>query len=313
MRQRSKFIRRAVACLSVAVVAGAAAPPPQTATPGEFIDWSRKDGPKTIAIGDTKATISAAPCDDGGDVGEDCYRASVAVTSGDRPPVTLQGEPGIAYRVAIGRLNAADPGASVMLDSFTGGAHCCDVFAIAEPAGDAMRIVPVSWQSPGSDGGDPQTMFDTGSIPFPADLSGDGHADIVLRDDRFLYEFASYAGSMAPPVVLSVIDGKTVDRSADPAFAPLFADAMRQAKTYCAATKYERNGACAAYVADAARTGQLDAAWRFMLANYDRKSIAGLTRCTTAYVGDSCPHEEHFADYPAALRAFLIRTGYIAG
>jgi len=50
-----------------------------------------------------------------------------------------------------------------------------------------------------------------------------------------------------------------------------------------------------------------------MLAHYDRHSITGLTRCTEAWVDDKCPHEEHFVDFPTALRAFLVRTGYIAG
>ena len=51
----------------------------------------------------------------------------------------------------------------------------------------------------------------------------------------------------------------------------------------------ERNGQCAAYVADAARLGQAASAWRVMLAHYR--------------------HEP--AGYPAALRSFLVAEGYL--
>lgn len=189
------------------VLAATAAMAQERVTPGQFVAWTHKVGAETIAAGGTQATISAAPCDKGGDVGDDCYRAKVAVTVAGKPPAVIFGEPGIAYRVAIGRLSAGDSGASVVLQSFTGGAHCCDVFTIAEPVGDTVRIVPITWQP--NDASEPQTLFDFGDIPFPADLTGDGHADVVLRDDRFLYAFESYAGSMAPPIVLSIGDGRS--------------------------------------------------------------------------------------------------------
>jgi hypothetical protein len=233
------------------------------------------------------------------------------VSAPGKAPITLMSVPGTAYRIAIGRLGTA--GAAVMLDSYTGGAHCCHAFTIAVPQGGGFEAIPVTWQPPG--GGDVQTTFDYGDIPFPTDLSGDGTADLVLRDDRFLYAFASYAGSMAPPVVLSVRDGGTADVSADPAFAPLFRDAMRRARARCTAKgAFERNGACAAYVADAARLGRFDVAWTVMLDAYDRDSTTGLDTCTADYVNGDCPagHEKRFANFPQALRAFLERTGYIA-
>lgn len=288
-----------------------AAPAQDRVAPGQFVRWTQQDGPKTIASGGTTAAIGAASCE-GELAGSGCYRAKVAVTVAGKPLVTLMGEPGRAYRLAIGRLNASDSGAAVVLQTFTGGAHCCDAFIVAEPVGDTVRIVPIAWRPKGAS--EPQTQFDFGDIPFPADLSGDGRADFVLRDDRFLYEFASYAGSMAPPIMLSVEEGKTVDVSADPAFAETFEEELRAAKAVCTDPDgFDRNGACAAYVAAAARLGRFDEAWAVMLRHYDRQSTTGLTRCTSDYVDDTCPHEEHFKDFPTALRAFLIRTGYIAG
>lgn len=308
-----EIILPAVACLSATAGSGAAAAQARAVSPGHFVEWTQKDGPQTITLGATSATITAAPCDEGGDVGEDCYRPKVAVTVAGKPPVTLMGEPGIAYRVAIGRLNATDSGASVLLDSFTGGAHCCHVYAIAEPIGETVRIVPVRWQPPGSGSDAAVSTFDYGDIPFPADLSGDGHADIVLRDDRFLYQFESYAGSMAPPIVLSLSDGGTGDSSTDPRFRPLFDEAMARAEAICTDhAAFGRNGACGAYVADAARLGRMHPAWQTMARSYDRHSSWPLDRCTADYVEGKCPagHEETFRSFPAALRSFLLQTGY---
>jgi hypothetical protein len=296
------------------MLAATAAVAQQQVAPGQFVAWTQKDGAKTISTGGTQATITAAPCDKGGDVGEDCYRAKIAVTVAGKPPVTLFGEPGIAYRVAIGRLSAGDSGASVVLQSFTGGAHCCDVFTIAEPIGDTVQVVPVTWQPKGES--KPRTLFDFGDIPFPADLNGDGRADIVLRDDRFLYAFESYAGSMAPPIVLSIADGKVEDITGDPRLAPVFEDAMRRAEAICTdRAAFGRNGACAAYVADAARLGRFDAAWRVMMRVHDRHSPWPLDFCLAEYVDGKCPEGSHkiYRDLPTALRAFLVRTGYIAG
>lgn len=310
VRRQIKTILFAAGCLSLT---SAAAAQERAVAPGQFVDWTQKDGSMTIAVAGTSATIEVAPCDKGGDVGEDCYRAKVSVTVAGKGPVRLMGEPGIAYRIAIGRLDAADTGASVMLDSFTGGAHCCHVYSIAEPIGDAVRIVPVTWRPAGSYLNDAQTMFDVGDIPFPTDLSGDGHADIVLRDDRFLYQFESYAGSLAPPIVLSLSDGGTGDSSTDPRFLPLFAEAMARAEAICTnRSAFGRNGACGAYVADAARLGRMDEAWGVMERHYDRRSSWPLGRCTADYVDGKCPagHDETFPNFPAALRSFLQQTGY---
>ena len=298
---------------ALACAPAAAEPAVRNVAPGSFVEWTERDGPLTIAAGNTIAAIEAAPCG-GGDVGPECYRARVRVSAPGRAPITLTGEPGIFYRVAIGRLDASTSALGVVLDSFTGGAHCCHVFAIAMPKAADYRPVAVTWQPPGEEA-PPQSWFDRGNIPFPTDLSGDGMADLVVRDDRFLYEFSSYAGSMAPPVVLTIGEGATVDISTDPAVAPVFEEAMLHARERCTSDEsFEPNGGCAAYVADAVRLGRFDEAWQVMLGAYDRNSTLGLSRCTTERVDGECPvgREQHFADFPHALRAFLERTGYIA-
>ena len=91
---------------------------------------------------------------------------------------------------------------------------------------------------------------------------------------------------------------------------------MTEARRYCR-PRGERssNGACAAYVAAAARVGQFDAAWAQMLRSFDRNADWDYPPgCRVAvHPGGECPAASiiRYRDYPAALRAFLLRQGYI--
>jgi hypothetical protein len=144
----------------------------------------------------------------------------------------------------------------------------------------------------------------------PRDEDGDGAADFVFYDNSFLYTFASYADSYAPPLIMNVIAGHPANVSTSPRYAALFRNAMANAKPDC--LKHS-NGACAAYVADAARAGEFDGAWKFMLANYDPKSGWDLpTRCKGPMYGFDCKGTPiKPKDYPQALRWFLEDRGYI--
>jgi hypothetical protein len=70
-------------------------------------------------------------------------------------------------------------------------------------------------------------------------------------------------------------------------------------------------GACAGFVADAARAGRLDAAWRIMLKvhkpdpNYELPKI-----CKDRLVG-FCDDGRPYTSYPVALEALLKQEGYI--
>jgi hypothetical protein len=73
------------------------------------------------------------------------------------------------------------------------------------------------------------------------------------------------------------------------------------------------NGACAAFAATAARLGQLDSAWKVVLASYDRGSSWALpTACRTMPTQPTCTPEATvtFQTYPEALRWFLGEGGY---
>ena len=205
----------------------------------------------------------------------------------------------------------------VVMTSYSGGAHCCLKIVVAE-------YIQNKWKS--------VTVYnaDTDEIPFPLDRDGDGILDFGLNDERFNYEFASHAGSWTPPLVLDIENGRVVDVSKRPAYRKVFESDMSQAGAVCETGKYIRdgksydaeiNGACAAYVADAAVLGRVQEAWSNMLNHYDHSNggdgsaDAGFlpTKCFAPLVDFKCPpgQQHTFASYPEALRWFLGDTGYL--
>jgi hypothetical protein len=188
----------------------------------------------------------------------------------------------------------------VMLQSFSGGAHCCNHIQLAGFSGGTLKVVDLG-------------QWDGDEIEPPKDVSGDGVADFVMRDNRFFYAFASYAQSDAPSQILNVVGGKVVDVSRNPKFRSLYEKDMETAGEDCRpGLGLTANGACPAFVAAAARVGKLDDAWAQMLAAYDATVEWQLpTGCWTS--GDVCPPDQQivYKSYPEALQAFLVKYGYI--
>lgn len=212
----------------------------------------------------------------------------------------MAAQPHHAYHFAPITLGPGEP--ALMVQSWTGGAHCCADVRLVAGAGGKLGVIPLGWWD-----GDP--------VEPPRDISGDGRADFVFVDNAFLYAFASYAASYAPPKVLNVVDGEVVDVSGRPAFRTLFRKEAETAGAVCrkAESGYARNGACPSYVAAAARIGKLDAAWRDMIASYDPAVDWDLPKgCRAPAADGSCPEGERVdARYPEALLRFLKEHGYV--
>jgi hypothetical protein len=230
------------------------------------------------------------------------YGARLTVTAAGRAPIAVETEAsGTTFPVVLtaGRWNAR--GAPYLLvESYTGGAHCCDHVQVVVPAPGRFRLVDLG-------------TFDGEQLErSPADLDGDGAVDFVVRDKSFLYAFSSYAGSFAPPKVLNVVGGKGVDVSRRAGFRSLFLKAAAEARRTCFSGP-ERNGACAGYVAAAARAGGFARAWAEMLKAHDPLG-AWPEGCRLAHgPDDECPSSAvvRYVSYPRALRAFLVSHGYI--
>ncbi|WP_425230970.1 SHOCT domain-containing protein [Sphingomonas sp.] len=268
--------------------------------PGETLTWTGATAGGTVEreVGAMAVRIAAT--------GSGETTAPVVDVSYGTASVRLTGDPGAPtaeHRITAVQ-NRAGAAPVVMLQSYTGGAHCCTHLQLAGLSGGQLRTVDLG-------------AWDGDSVTPPHDVSGDGVADFVLTDQSFLYAFAPYAMSASVPRVLNVTGGRVVDVSARPAFRRLFADAMRANGETCrgGGDGMTRNGACAAYVAAAARAGRLDRAWQEMVSAYDASVEWQLPAgCSVAVGTGECPADRQiqYQSYPDALAAFLKRHGYVA-
>jgi hypothetical protein len=127
------------------------------------------------------------------------YRV-VTVDLGDARLVCLD------WAAGLGRLSGQDIDGSgypnVIIESYSGGAHCCFetyVYDLAE------TLVPIGL--PASPGGNAPGEF--------VDLDGDSVFEFQTRDDSFAYAYCSFAGSSAVLVILeySSDEGRYLPRS----------------------------------------------------------------------------------------------------
>ncbi len=289
--------------LALSLAAPALAQPAErSAAPGEAIDWSKREngGPVRYRVGHVLLTLDGGP-----DPAEpDTTSAVLTVEAPGLAPLTVRGTPVGGWdgvRLHVGRLGGGQP--FILFQTYTGGAHCCADVQMILPGEGRLRAIHVG-------------TWDGDFIELPRDLDGDGNPDFVVRDNRFLYAFASYAGSAAPPQVWNVAGGHAVDVSDQPRFRTLFTEAMREERERCLIGGSEANAACAAFVASAARLGRaaFDRAWREMLPHYERQPAFGFPQgCRVAAEFGACPEGQSFdyPDFPSALRPFLEQTGYL--
>lgn len=264
---------------------------------GQELEWSaerypdevvRRTGPMTIRIGRMTEDDMIAP------VVTVSYGASSATMTGELVPADY------VHRIGVFRNVPGGPPA-VMLQSFSGGAHCCNHVQMVEAVGNRLRTVDLG-------------SFDGDRMDLPDDISGEGVADFVVPDQDFLYSFTAYAASYAPPRILNVVGGRVVDVSTRPAFARVFRRVVTDAGKVCRADPdgAVRNGACAAYVAAAGRAGGLQRAWSDMLASYDpSQEWEYPTGC--AVDAEECPPGKSikYPGYPYALLDFLKTRDYV--
>jgi hypothetical protein len=291
----------AVAIAALAVLAQRApgaspAPVERPLAPGTTVEWSPDADLKPLRFrsGDLSILVERVREKSG------LAGPRLTLTAPGKAAAVLEGErAGLTFPSRITVLPwQKDGGAAVMLETYSGGAHCCTVVQAAVPDGGAFRIVDLG-------------RYDGERLArLPTDWDGDGQLDFIVTDDAFLYAFSSYAGSLPPPMILNIEGGKAVNVSARPAFRPIFEQAMAQAEKRCAEGE---NGHCAAYAAAAARIGRFDGAWEKLLQVHDRNSRDWPTACKVAEGEEGCPEGQEitYNSFPEALRAFLAQHGYI--
>lgn len=285
---------RILAILIAALAGGEARAmiPALTLPADRVLPWTHRAQPRPLRYrsGDLLITIAARPARDG--YGWVVPHVTVSrirpVMQGPQPATrvltfrSFPTSPNYEHGLSVGRLDAAG-NRFVMWQAYTGGAHCCFNIQLILPDGPERGVISLG-------NFDMEMMAD-----IPSDVDGDGRTDFVLRDNDFLYAFASFAGSFAPPQIWNVERGRAVNVSAAARYRPLFVEAISETRPICLDPRGgdDRNGACAAFVAASARIGDFEGAWRAMLGGYDRRDDG---------------HRD--GPFPGRLRAFLVAHGY---
>lgn len=266
---------------------------------GSGVEWSAENYPNATSWQLGPMTVTASARREG-----ELYAPLIEVEYAGTK-VSMQGE--MVSGSYVHRLSAVEnrTGAHpvLMLQSFSGGAHCCNSVQVAGLSGGKLKVVNLgSW--------------DGDQIALPQDISGDRTADFVFYDNSFLYAFAPYAYSYSPPKIVNIRNGRSLDVSSNRAFRRLFEKTVSETQSLCDPSQetFARNGACPAFVAAAARLGKIDWAWSRMVAAYDASADWQLPTGCRIRTEDVCPEnlQVTFQSYPDALLNFLKENGYIA-
>lgn len=205
---------------------------------------------------------------------------------------------GPAADASIAEMDPDNKYPEVFFSSYSGGAHCCNTIIVAEQVGDNWVIVPV---------GD----FD-GDGDYLDDLDGDGLAEIVTVDNRFLYQFDSYAASAAPLVIYTVRGGQVVDLTKETKFLPAHRHWLTTIEEMVEpADRWTSRGFLAGWLAEKILIGEGAAAWGEINANWDFKTDEGEEVCTTGGEPEDCETADlKMLKFPERLRLFLTEAGY---
>ncbi len=174
----------------------------------------------------------------------------------------------------------------VLLDLYTGGAHCCSYTWIYRYTGTGYSGKQAIW----------------GDVGYTLkDLDGDGIPELNSFDDRFAYAFTDFADSWFPPQIWRYRAGVLTDITRS--FPRIVSrEARRALRTYHRVSrKRDERGLIAAYVADQYLLGHPARGWKVVRSAMRRGLLKGFGRF------DSWPHG---AAYSRALRKFLRRNGY---
>ena len=176
----------------------------------------------------------------------------------------------------------------VLVDFYSGGAHCCYYTDVYRYVARSRTYRP--------------TVGYWGDLsPKLGDLGGDGRPEFRTGDDRFAYAFAAFAASAFPIRILRFDHGRFVDvtrrfpRLVQRDAAELYAGYRSQVRSRA----YDVRGILAAWLADQYSLGRGRAGWR-VLERAERRGELG-------HKFDGWPVGKA---YLRKLRAFLRRTGY---
>lgn len=204
---------------------------------------------------------------------------------------------------AQARVMRLDPKTSmpqVVMTAFTFGAHCCTITRIATVMGSGeWRVLDAA-------------QLDGDGYQF-ADLDNDGTQELISFDNSFLYAFESYAGSYAPTRIAKLTGSDLDDVTAEPKYRAFLRRKVQdmEADARKDPNLWHSNGFLGGWVAAKSLIGEVDDAWKRMLASYDRDSDWSLEECTTGQELDQCPKDKvRQQSFPEALKKLLESNDY---
>jgi hypothetical protein len=315
-----------LACLPLLLLAAASAPlsaPAFDPVPlGKFQTWRPTAGPLTFAADGARVTVEARACtaeekgSDACELGEGMYNSAMVTIERDGCPAFRAevNNAGSSYRVALVRLDRDDTQPALIVESDPGGSGGGVVETVFAPLWKDGPYKPIvlDYAGMGFPWGDRARDFSAYIADYPRDLNGDGHIDFVLADGKFAGSpFGCHACERQPPLILSLGASGAVDVSRDPAFRPLFEKALAEHRAECVSGDGDHAPACAAWVADAARLGRFEAAWKEMLPHLKPGELAWQDCLVASW---PCPagRGTQYRSFPESLRAFLKKAGYIS-
>lgn len=254
--------------------------------------------PVTRVVGGITLVLDSAPA------GQDMRTAQMTGRTGTRVLFSSSfadypaPQPDSVARVV--RLDPATQDPQIVFTLYTGGAHCCSATRIAtqDHAG--------AWH-----------VRDAGAVDGMGygleDVDGDGHVELLDVDNSFLYAFASYADSWAPPVVLRLSGGTLRDVTREASVRPYLRRQLREMELEAAANTalWTNKGFLAGWVAAKAQLGEVDDAWPRVAALPDRPDLFSAEECTIRVTLRDCPADKRRpVPFAQALRTHLANHDY---
>lgn len=292
------------AVLGTSLLTGLLASPAIAEIVSVELDSDNVDKQNTIQSQGVEATLTY---EERIDTEGEMYKTPVLVVSGGGASIETTGSySSFPYSQAqIAEMDPSNNFPEVIFSSFTGGAHCCNELQVLtfQPQTSQWKIVDVGF-------------FD-GGIDGVEDFDQNGVYEFITRDNRFLYQYSSYAGSYPPIQILKLAGSEIKDVSKEPQFLPLHREAVQrmwQTIEMAAREDYEVNGVLAGYMATKAILGEATSGWEIVQYRYDRSSDWGLQECSTNYndQGDCAGEWINYESFPDALREFLIEADYLS-
>jgi hypothetical protein len=198
------------------------------------------------------------------------------------------------------RLDPGTPVPQVVMTAFTFGAHCCTITRIATVLGSG------EWR-----------VLDAGALDGEGyrfvDIDNDGAKELVSYDNSFLYAFESYAGSYAPTRITTLTGSDLDDVTNEPKYRAFLRRKLQdmEAEARKGPDLWHSNGFLGGWVAAKSLVGEVEDAWKRMLASYDRNSDWSLEECTTGQELDQCPKDKvRQQTFPEALKKALESNDY---